>query len=457
MSIASRNNLLTEGSLIRGLAGLATPMLVTAVLQNLQSLIDLYWVGRLGAVAVASVAISGTVLMVLMPLLMGISTGTLAHVARAVGGGRSEDASRAAAQSLWVASILGVVTGAVGLCFSDAVLHLLGASQDVTLLGGSYLRISLLTAFTVFVLFVANAALQGAGEAATTMKIMAFSNLVNLVMDPLLIFGPGPFPRLGVRGAAVATAIAQGAAACVAIWVLARGHGHLHVRLAQCRPDFALVWRILRIGIFGSGQMFARSLIGVVMMRLVATSAGTIAVAGYGIGMRLHMVVLMPAFALGGAAATMVGQNLGAGRPQRARRAAWLATGVDALLMVAAAIVLSFFAPDFIGAFNKDPRHANDVIAVGSSYLRIVSPFYVFTALGIVLGRALNGAGDTVAPMVITILALWGIQVPLATVLSRMFVPPTNGIWWAMAATFATQGLMVLGWFELGRWKRIEI
>jgi len=451
-----RRNELTEGSLLRGLAGLATPMLVTAVLQNLQSLIDLYWVGRLGAQAVASVAISGTVLMVLFPLLMGVSTGTLAHVARAVGGGRGDDASRAAAQSLTLALVLGLITGAIGWHFSDSMLRLLGASEGVTRVGGSYLRISLLASFTIFLLFVANAALQGAGEAAMTMKIMALSNVINIILDPLLIFGPGPFPRMEVRGAAVATALAQATACGVAVAVLTGGHSRLRVRFAQCRPDLSLAWRILRIGIPGSGQMFTRSLMGVVMMRLVA-SCGTAAIAAYGIGLRLHMVVLMPAFALGGAAATMVGQNLGAGNPGRARRAAWLATGVDAAFMVLAAIVLSFFAPDFIAAFTEDPKRAEDVIAIGSSYLRIVSPFYVFTALGIVLGRSLHGAGDTVAPMVITILALWGIQVPLAILLSRVVEPATNGIWLAMATTFTTQGLMVCTWFELGRWKRIRL
>jgi putative MATE family efflux protein len=431
-------------------------MLVAALLQNTQSLIDLFWVGRLGAHAIAAVAISGTVLMVLFPLLMGLATGTVAHVARAVGGGRLQDATHAATQSLMLAIFLGIVSGAIGQVFSDSLLRLLGAEGDVVQAGGAYLRISLVGSFTLFLLFIANAALQGAGEAKITMKVMILSNIINIGLDPLLIFGLGPFPRLGVRGAALATVLAQAAAACLAVYVMASGRSRLTVNLRQYKPDFPLIGRILRIGIPGSGQMIARSLMGVMMMRLVA-ACGTAAVAAYGIGLRLHMVLLMPAFALGGAAATMVGQNLGAGKPDRARNAAWMATGVDAMFMAAGAAALILFAPALISAFNKDTLHAAEVVAIGSQYLRIVSPFYLFAALGIILGRALNGAGDSLAPMIVTILALWGIQVPLAVYLSRIVVPSTQGIWWAMCIASALQGMMVLFWFELGRWKRIRI
>jgi Na+-driven multidrug efflux pump len=185
------------------------------------------------------------------------------------------------------------------------------------------------------------------------------------------------------------------------------------------------------------------------MMAIVA-SCGTAAVAAYGIGLRLHMIIMMPAFAIGGAVATMVGQNLGAGRPQRARRAAWLGTGVDAAFMAVAALVLALAAPTIIRVFNADP----EVVSIGSRYLRIVSPFYVFSALGIVLGRALNGAGDTIGPMVITIVCLWGLQAPLALWFAHLWQPATQGIWWAMSATMTLQALLTAAWFETGRWMK---
>lgn len=443
---------LTGGSLVQAVMRLAAPMLASAVLQNVQSLIDLFWVGRLGPTAVAAVAMSGTILMVLFPMLMGLSTGTVALVARAVGAGRHDEAGAAAGQSLLLSILVGGLSALVGWFFSTRLFLLLGAEPSVMAEGGAYLRIALLGSFTVFTLFIGNAALQGAGDTVMPMFVMAVANVLNIVLDPLLIFGPGPFPALGVCGAAVATVLAQAVAAALSLFILSRGKSHLHIRAHHWRPDGPLAWRILRIGLPGSGQMLSRSLMSAVMMRIVA-GCGTAAVAAYGTGLRFHMIILMPAFALGGAAATLVGQNLGAGKPERARRAAWIAAALDALFMLCAAVLMVAGAPGLIRIFNADP----DVVELGAHYLRVVSPFYVFAAFGIVLGRALNGAGDSLGPMVITIGTLWGLQVPLAVWFSRLWVPATVGIWWAIVVAFITQGLLVTGWFETGRWQRRKI
>jgi len=447
-----RSGDLTEGSILRALGRLATPMLVGGILQNLQSLIDLFWVGRLGSSAVASVAVSGTVLMLLMPLLMGASTGTVALVARAIGAKRMDDANRAAGQSLMLALALGGLSGVVGLLLSGKVFGLLNPPPDIVTDGVAYLRISLLGSFTVFVLFIGNSALQGAGDAVTPMWIMAIANAVNMVLDPLFIYGLGPLPAMGVRGAAIATVIAQAVAAAVSVSRLFSGRTLLHIRFSQWKPDIALSWRILRIGIPGAGQMLARGLMSAVMMGLVA-SCGTVAVAAYGIGLRFHMIILMPGFALGGGAATLVGQSLGAGKPGRAARAAWLATGIDAAFMALAAVLMMILAPELIRVFNSEV----EVIQVGARYLRIVSPFYVFTAAGIVLGRALNGAGDSLTPMIITVLTLWGFQVPLAILFSHLWHPATQGIWWAIVVATVLNGILVAAWFQTGRWKRKRV
>lgn len=447
-----KSELITAGPLVRGIGLLAVPMLVSAVLQNLQSLIDLFWVGSLGPGAVASVAMAGTILMVLFPMLMGLSTGTVALVARAVGARRWDDAGEAASQSILLAAVLGVLSGLIGWHYSGHLFRLLGAAPEVVSDGGAYLRITLLGSFTVFVLFIGNAALQGAGDTMRPMYIMAIANVLNIVLDPLFIFGLGPFPRMGVSGAAVATVLSQAIAAIASVHILLSGKAHLQVRLSQWKPNLSLSWRILRIGIPGSGQMLSRSLMAAVLMRIVA-ACGTVAIAAYGTGLRFHMLVLMPAFAFGGAAATMVGQNLGAEKPERAHRAAWLATGIDALLMAFFAAVLMTFAAPLIRVFNADP----DVVDIGARYLRIVSPFYLFAAVGIVLGRALNGAGDSVAPMIITILSLWGLQVPLAIWLARVWQPATQGIWWAISAAMTVNGLLTAGWFSTGRWRHKKV
>jgi putative MATE family efflux protein len=383
---------------------------------------------------------------------MGAATGTIALVARATGARQYEEANRAAGQSIMVALFLGGLSGVVGMFLSGNALGLLQPSPDVVADGVAYLRISLLGSFTAFVLFIGNSALQGAGDALTPTLVMVVANVLNIALDPIFIYGSPPVPAMGVRGAALATVLAQACAAVVSVRFLFSGRTPLHVRFSQWRPDPPLAWRILRIGIPGAGQMFARSLMSAVMMRLVA-ACGTAAVAAYGIGMRFHMIMLMPAFALGGAAATMVGQGLGANKPERAQRAAWLATGIDVAVMAVAATVLMTFAPTLIGFFNSSP----DVVHVGAHYLRIVSPFYVFTAAGIVFGRALNGAGDTTTPMIVTVVTLWGVQVPLAIVLSHVYEPATQGIWYAISAAMLINGVLLTAWFQTGRWKHRRV
>lgn len=448
----SKRTLLVEGNLLQGLLWQATPMLVGAILQNVQSIIDMFWVGRLGPSAVAAVAMSGVILMLLYPMLLGLSTGTVALVARAVGAGDIEAANRAAGQSLVMAVGVGLVMGAVGWAFTAQLLGLMQPAPDVLQGGTIFLHVSLLGSFTVFLLFIGNAALQGAGDAMSPMWIMVLSNVFNIGLEPLFIFGWGPVPSMGLRGAAIATLIAQALAALLAIHILFRGRTHLRVTLRHLIPDPGLCWRILRIGIPGSGQMLSRSLMGAVMMRIVA-GCGTAAVAAYGTGLRLHMIVLMPAFALGGAAATMVGQNLGAGKPERARRAAWLATWLDVGVMVVAGALLMLFAAPLIRIFNTDA----DVVAIGARYLQVVSPSYVFAALGIVLGRALNGAGDTLAPMIATILSLWGLQVPLAIWLAHRWQPATDGVWWAIVASGTLHGILIMLWFQTNRWMKQRV
>ncbi|MDZ4199012.1 MAG: MATE family efflux transporter, partial [Kiritimatiellia bacterium] len=389
---------LTTGSASGAILRLAWPMLIGSILQNVQSLIDLFWVGRLGPQAIASVAMGGTAIMVIFPLWMGLSTGTVAIVSRAIGAGRPRDAAHAAGQSLLLSVILGAFSGLVGMGIAEPFLKLLGAAPEIVKSGGDYLAILLYGSTTSYLLFTGNSALQGAGDTVTPMRTMLTANLINLILDPLLIFGIGPLPSLGVQGAALATVIAQFLACSISLRKLHHPDTPYRIRLSDWRPNGALCRRILRIGLPGTGQMLSRSLMNAVMMSLVA-GFGTIAVAAYGTGMRFHMILLMPAFALANAAATMVGQNLGAGKPERAAHAAWIATGLYAALVFLSSAIVFIWASELIGLFSEDAA----VIAVGCAYLRMVSPFYIFAAPGIILGRALNGAGDTLMPMIITV------------------------------------------------------
>jgi putative MATE family efflux protein len=425
-------------------------MLVSALLQNAQSLIDLFWIGRLGPARVAALSVGGTVLMMLFPVVMGMAAGTVAVVSRRIGEGDLAGASDSAGQALGLAMGFGLAAGVAGFLASDALIALMGVTPEVGRLASQYLQVLFLGSFTVFVLFVGGHSIfQACGNTVVPMTLMIFANVVNLILDPLLIFGLLGLPRLGIRGAAYATVVAQGVAAVAAVLILGSGAAgvRLHPRHIVPKPTLAL--RILGIGLPGSGQMLARSLMSLVLMRIVAT-CGTAALAAFGIGHRFLMLVLMPAFALGNAAATLVGQNLGAGRPDRAARGAWLAAGIDTLIMVMVNGLLIAFAPRLVSIFSSEA----EVVAIGTQFLRICCWFYVFVAPSIVLGRALQGAGDTLSPMIMTVVSLWGLQVPLALLLSRVMTPPTQGIWWAIAIAAAVHGVLVTGWFQLGRWKQ---
>lgn len=439
---------LTEGPLLRGLLSLAGPMFVSALLQNLQTVIDLFWVGRLGSAAVAALAMSGTILMMLFPVVMGLSTGTVAVVSRCVGAGALDEAADGAGQSLFVALVFGVLSGMAGWGCAAPLCRLLGGEGEVVRLGTEYLQWSFVGAPAIFVLFIGSSVLQAFGNTVIPMYAMVISNVVNIVLDPIFIFGWLGVPRMGVKGAAVATVVAEVVAVLVVLHALHSGRLALRLTAAHWWLRAGVAWRVIRVGIPSSGQMLSRSLMSAVLMRVVA-HCGMAAVAAYGIGARLHMIVLMPAFTLGNAAATLVGQNLGARQPERAARVAWLAAWLDAALMAASAGVLVLWAPYFVRVFDANAA----VVEAGTSYLRVTSFFYVFAAFSIVLGRALQGAGDTLSPMITTIIGLWGVQVPLAILMARLVTPPTLGVWWSVSIALTVNGLLVAAWFATNRWK----
>lgn len=445
-------NPLTEGSLLRGLLRLAGPMAISALLQNAQTLIDLFWVGRIGSHAVAGVAVGGTIQMLLAPLVFGMTAGSVAVVARRVGARDFAGAEAAAMQSLVMAAGVGFVCGAIGLVAAPSLCHLLGTPADAMGPALEYLRVVMPGSITFFLLFLGNTILQASGNTVIPMRALMTANALNIVLAPMLMFGWRGLPELGVTGAAIATVIAQTVACAMTLGALRRGVSGVRVPMWGWRWQSDQARLIARIGLPSSGQMLARSLMMMVLMGVVA-GCGTMAVAGYGIGMRYHMIVLMSAFVLGNAAGTMVGQNLGAGRPERARRVAWVAAGIESVVMLVTAGVLAAAAAPLIRVFDDAPG----VVAIGASYLRTVSFFYVFVGLAIVLGRCLEGAGETVIPMLFTVVTLWGLQVPLALWLSRVLVPAHMGVWWAIAAAFTMHGVLVTGWFATGRWQRKKV
>lgn len=434
------------------LIALMMPILLTSVLQSASSVAKLYWVGRLGRDAVAALAVSETIAFLLFPLLIGLSTGTSAIVSRAVGAGDKDGAAFVAAQSIVLAVVLGVISTVAGRHFSAFLLWLIGADAHVLHGGTAYLDVLLIGVIPLFVMFIAIAVLNATSHTAEAMLASVVVSIATLVSVPCLVFGRLFLPALGLVGAAWAAVVGDAIGALLCVWLISRHPEKLRFHSRQWWPDFREIRRILRIGGAGFGQLFLRLLAGAVMMRIVSSS-GTATVAAYGIGARLDAVILTPSFAMGGAAATMVGINLGAHNVDRAYRSAWTATFMNLAIVVPLSIVVIVFAPSVAAMFNDDPL----VVGMASSYLRIVWPMHVFTAVCITLGRAMQGAGDTISSMLVTIGGLWLLQMPLAKFLVSVLRVGHTGLWWSIAAASVVQGVLMVKFFSNGRWRSKDV
>ncbi|MHC4250052.1 MAG: MATE family efflux transporter [Planctomycetota bacterium] len=443
---------LTSGSISGAIWTLAVPTMLATSAQTTISLVDTFWVGRLGPNAIAAVGMCGQVMFLLFTAFIGISAASSALVARAVGASDFDRADHVATQALTLTFAVSVVVGTLGYVLAPDLMRLLGAEPEVARLGAGYLRITFTGAVFIFSMVVGGGILRGAGDAVTPLVITVLAAVVNLVLDPVLIFGLGGFPKMGVRGAALASVTAQAIAYSVGFGVLLVGRLRVRLRLKDSRMDPAILWRILRIGLPASVQMSLRAAMGIVLIRIVARF-GTEVVAALTIGMRLQMVAFMPTFGIAAASSALVGQNLGAGKPDRAERSALIATSYTLLVMGGMALVYSTFGRSLVSLFTEEAA----VIEAGGLMLRIVAPGLVFAAIGITLGRAIGGAGDTVPTAVFTFLALWGIQVPLAIWLSGYASFGETGVWWASVVAGAVLCSMTATYFFSGRWKRKKV
>jgi putative MATE family efflux protein len=443
---------LTRGSLLKNLWALAIPMIVANVLQNAFSIVDMIFVGRLGPTAVAAVAVSGLVMMVAWTLLIGVAISTVATVARFFGARDVERANEAAVQALILGSVISVLLLLFGVFLDEPVLRALGASAEMMEPATAYFRIVFIGSFTLVLMYLSGAILRGAGDAKTPMIILMVATAFNISLDPLLIFGPWFFPRLEVRGAAYATVVGQGIAMVLGLWILARGYSRIHVHLPQFRLRPQLMKRMVLIAIPGTFQGGLRSLAYLGLMKIVAFY-GTFAVAAFGIGLRINLLVMMVGWAIGGAASTLVGQNLGAQRPDRAEKSAWLTAAIFCGFMILAGGVFFALADPLIRLFNDDPG----VIKIGHSYLRVVTLSYPFLGLSMICAMSFNGAGDTQTPALIVGLTFIALMIPLALILPKFTNPRTSGIWWAMAISITLQGIIMALTFSRGRWKKRRI
>jgi putative MATE family efflux protein len=441
---------LTTGSLHRAIWYLAPPMMLETGILNVAQILDTYWVGRLGSAALAAVTISITIRWVLNSLANGLGIGGMAVVARRIGAKDQAEAGHAAWQTIFLGLSVSLILASVGMVVAPSLLLLLGADPEVLPLGLVYLRVSFAGIFTLILVFSINSMLRGAGEARAAMQVLFLSTAVTVLLEPILIFGFGPLPALGVAGSAWANVLGFGAGLLLQVVILLRGRARLRINLHDLRPDFPLMGRIVRIALPSTIQMTLRSSSRLIIVGLVGLY-GTYATAGYGVANRMLLVALIPCFGLGNAAGTLVGQNLGAGEPKRAEQSAWWVCGYSTVYMAAVAILLTIFGPSLIALFDATP----EVVAFGSECVRIVAWSLLGSAVGVVLARGFDGAGNTVPAMAINLLTLWGMELPLALGLSGWL--GATGIWWGRALANLANGLFFALWFRRGQWKSRDI
>jgi putative MATE family efflux protein len=442
----------TSGSLSKNIWVLAIPMILEMGMQSTFSLIDMFWVGKLGPEAIAAVSMAGILLMVLFSLAIGVSIAGGALVARRVGEGNYDEAGDVIFQAMILSAFLSVFFGIIGWYYTPHMLVLLGAKGEVLTLGVGYLQISFLGCSTLVFLFVINSIFRGAGHALEAMNILGLANIINIAIDPFLIFGWWIFPELGVEGAAYGTVISRGLAVLVQLYFLLRGTLRIPFKRVHLRLHGKVIGLMTLIAIPGSLQLLLRILATLVIMRFVAYY-GTYAVAAYGIGLTVFRFVLLPGFGLGNAASTLVGQNLGALAPDRASKSAWYAASYNMLFMGFFAILFLILDKQLVMIFNSHP----EVIRLGVKCVRIFCISFVFVGIGIVMQRALMGAGDTMTPMVINAFTLWVVQLPLARYLSNSLEYKTEGIFYAIIIANILGAFIAAAWFKIGRWQHKSI
>ncbi len=439
---------LTQGSIVKNLWILAIPMMATNALQTVFNIVDMMFVGRLGAAPVAAVSIVGNILMILFALILGISIATGAMVSRSFGAKDFDNVNHVALQSMIFGAYLGLFLSIIGYFIAPYLINIFGVELDVHNMATVYMRILFAGSIPMALSFLSASIFQAVGDAKTAMWIMLVAVLLNAIMDPLLIFGLGPFPRLEVAGAAWATTLARTVGMVIAILFLIVKKTHLHIKWESYKIDWDLLRRIAKIGFPGSLQMGLRSATGIIMMAIVA-GYGTVALAAFGIGIRVDMLVMMPGFGLAAATATLVGQNLGAGEPDRAVKSTWLALVFFVSIMATAGIIYFTHAAGIFKLFTGN----EEVIHNGVNYLRIMVLSYPFIAMAVIFNRGLSGAGETLWPMIITAFSLLCVAVPLSFIVPRIWNVGVNGVWIAVVISNFVNAIIIWSIFARGKWK----
>ena len=442
---------LTQGSLLKHLLRLAGPIILSYILQDAFNIIDMIFVGRLGPGAIAAVGVSGNLLRLIGVFALGISTGTGIIVAQYLGARDRAQAEHIVMQSILLAVFFSICVTLVGYPLAKpGLLAVRMVDPEVLSLGTTYMHIILIGISTMFLSMTLGSIFRAGGDAFTPMLVLIFSTVINIVLDPLLIFGLWGFPKLGVAGSAYATLTGRGVGVIILLYLCWTGRAPISLRSVRVRADFTGMFAILRLGVFSSMQGFWRHVSRLGFLWVIGPYGKTV-VAAYTICMRLRILVMNPGFGIANSVAPLVGQNLGANHVDRAERSARVANIVGATIMAVIGAIFLVFPETFIRIFTPD----TDVIEIGTVYLRFLAPTFGFIAFSLVLGKALNGAGDTFSPMVITLGSQLVVGLGLVIILSHLM--GLNGVWIGIALSNVVQGIAMWLWYHTGRWKSIKI
>ena len=437
----------TQGPVGRAVLLLAVPMVLETVMESLFAVVDVFFVSKLGPSAVATVALTESVLTLVFTVALGLSIGVTAMVARRIGEKDPDGAARVTVQAITLGTLIAAIIGWSGAYFAEDLLRLMGASDEV-ISHSIYAKVMLGGNATLLLLFLVNAAFRGAGDASTAMRVLWLANGINIFLDPALIFGWGPFPELGIAGAAIATNIGRGTAVVAQFYFLFRAGGRLRVKWEHVTVIPALMWRLVRLSGTGMFQVFIGMASWVGLIRILA-GFGDEVLAGYAVGIRLVMFALLPSWGMSNAAATMVGQNLGAGKPDRAEAAVWRAGLYNMYFLGAIGLVFIVTAPWLVAFFTTEP----EPLRWGISLLRIVSGGFLFYGYGMVLTQSFNGAGDAWTPTWINLLCFWAFELPFAWVMSYQFGWGPRGVFISMTLSFSVLAIVSAIAFRRGTWK----
>ena len=441
----------TQGSIIGSLWSLSWPIMISQSLNMLGPTIDMIWVGKLGSDALAAVGVSGMAVMVANSLVMGVFTSVRAMVARFIGAGDRDSANHVAQQAFVLGAIISTVIALIGIFFSDGILAWLGVADEVIAEGSAYMRIQFVGIITMSVRMITESAMQASGDTINPMRIAIGFRVVHLGLCPALIFGLWLFPEMGVKGAAWTNVITQTIGGGLGLWFLLTGRTRMKLTFRNFKFDPGVIWRMVKIGLPAAITGIERSFANILLVKFISPF-GTIAVAAQSLQERIGAFIQMPAMGFGVSAGVLSGQNLGARKPERAEKAGWIAAFLFTGVMVAGCLVIWFFAENIVRLFNTEP----ELIATASSFMRIQIVGFLVFGFVIVLSQALNGVGDTIVPMLVTLTTMWLVQVPLAYVLSKTGLG-MYGVRWGIVIALIIRAATYIVYFKLGKWKQKQV